>query len=190
MIDKSPIDLEKIEASRVMRPPGYIIIHHSATVDGKTFSWPAIKKYHMDKGWSDIGYNLGVELVKDTVRVVYGRLLTHNPPGAHCKGIMNRESVGICVVGNYDAKPPSADHWTQALRLTRAVASHFRIPFANVQGHRDYAPRSCPGKMFDMDKFRNDLKLSAEITAREILKGTLTLAGGLYDVEMRIKKIW
>lgn len=191
MIDTSPIDLQRIKANDVIwKSLTHILIHHSATVDGRAFSWPVIKKYHMDKGWEDIGYNLGAELVGDTVQVLYGRRLTI--PGAHCwQDGMNRKSVAICIVGNYDAVKPSAEHWTQALRLTQTVMKFFNIPIENVQGHREYAPKTCPGTMFDMEKFRSDLKTAVIVIAgsmRNVLKGTLELAGGLWDVEVKIRR--
>ncbi len=186
MYDATSIDLEKIGVSKVTRPITHIILHHSATVDGRTYSWPAIKKYHMDKGWKDIGYNLGIELVEDTVKVLYGRPLTMN--GAHCKEDgMNSKSVGVCVVGCYDEKAPPEDHWTQVLRVVRKVQECFLIPIKNVHGHHEYAPKTCPGKMFDMYKFRRDLLVRP--IANDILTGTLNIAGAVYDVEMKLRKI-
>lgn len=160
----------------------HIIIHHSATKDGKANDWEAIRKYHMS--WrveytpvtkeehdaalaagkphcevadQDIGYNFGIEEDGCQVVLKYGRQLSI--PGAHCKQEgMNRYAVGICVVGDYDKEAPDKPHWDMAVQLTKAVMAYFNIPVENVHGHKDYAPKSCPGKQFNMAEFRNALR--------------------------------
>ena len=79
--------------------------------------------------------------------------------GAHCKQRdMNRQSLGICVIGNYDRQTVPTDVWDKTVGLVQSLITVFDIPVENVKGHRDYAPKSCPGKMFDLDKFRSNLK--------------------------------
>ena len=56
--------------------PRRIIIHHSATKDGRTFSWSAIRRYHVHTlGWTDIGYHAGIELIGDDFECLFGRAL-------------------------------------------------------------------------------------------------------------------
>lgn len=137
--------------------PTRIIIHHSLTADSGTVSWNAIRKYHMDiMGWDDIGYPLGLELVGQHYEIFMGRMMTVQ--GAHTKG-QNKDSLGICFIGNFDLGPPSANQWNLGIKLVKSLLEIFDIPRWKVFGHRNFASKTCPGKHFDMNKFRKELRV-------------------------------
>lgn len=131
----------------------YIIIHHSLTKDTETKSWDAIKRYHIhDKGWSDIGYHYGIENINDKYEILTGRPINRN--GGHTKG-MNRKAIGICCVGNYDSHQPPKRMINLLIKLIKDLMKQFNISKENVMGHRDFCNyKSCPGKMFDLNKVR------------------------------------
>lgn len=148
--------------------PEYIIIHHSLTKDSETVSWGAIRHYHTKvKGWRKIGYQYGVELVGNFYEILIGRF--SNETGAHTREMgMNRMSIGICVVGNFDIEVPSP----QVLARLRALVSwkmdEHEISIQNVLGHREVGKmagfdwkkgqyKSCPGKLFSMASLRESL---------------------------------
>lgn len=124
-----------------------IMLHHSATPDGRTFSWQAIRRYHTQhNGWLDIGYHFGIELVRDEYEVLVGRPLSM--PGAHCKG-MNTRAIGVCFVGNYDEIEPPEEMLRIAIhRLIGPLMVMLGIPSSNILYHRDYAVKTCPGTKF------------------------------------------
>lgn len=134
------------------KPWTHIMIHHSATPDGATFSWSAIRRFHKtdpQHRWADIGYHFGVERVGAEYEALVGRPLDRL--GAHCpQGDMNKNAIGICVVGNYDIIEPSR----LALgvlqdRLLRPLMRQFNIPPANIVFHHTFNPaKSCPGELF------------------------------------------
>lgn len=135
-----------------------IVIHHSLTDDGKTLSWQAIRDYHIKtNGWRDIAYHYGIELVNDHVEILVGRMIDEE--GAHCKERqMNHRGIGICIVGNFDQAPPPKDKWDAAVDLTKALMRTLGIPAREVYGHGEICGyKSCPGKLFDMNKFRAQL---------------------------------
>jgi len=136
----------------------HIIIHHSLTEDSRTVSWGAIRNYHINNlKWRDIGYMWGIELIGNDYEVLLGR--DEDDIGAHCTQMdMNKVGIGICCVGNFDLTTPPSNMWNKCLELCRNIMRRRSIPRKNVQGHHEYYPaKSCPGKLWDMDKFRKEL---------------------------------
>lgn len=138
--------------------PTNIIIHCSATKDSGTVSWGAIRDYHKNKGWSDIGYHFGVELVGDEYEILAGRMA--DKQGAHCRaGGMNNRSIGVCCVGDYDNENPPEEMIKKCLVLTRYLMRTYGIKSDRVLGHRELEPaKTCPGAKFDMELFRAMLR--------------------------------
>lgn len=145
----------------------YIVIHHSATKDGATFSWGAIRKYHTKTlGWSAIGYHAGIELVGDRYEILMGRYF--DTQGAHCRDAnMNTRGIGICFVGNYDEEKPPLEMWRLGAEFVQGIMRTFKIPYTHVIGHREaqamgrvplHKRKTCPGTMFDMERFRATIK--------------------------------
>jgi hypothetical protein len=137
-----------------------IIIHHSLTADNRRVSWGAIRRYHMQqRRWNNIGYQYGIELVNYDYEILVGRF--ESETGAHTIS-QNQNSIGICIVGNFDELKVPERQWQPALRLTRDILKRYELTAADVFGHRDFANKSCPGKLFDMDKFRTELKFKLQ----------------------------
>lgn len=130
------------------------MIHHSKTVDSGTVSWPAIRRYHREQGWKDIGYHFGVEWAGLEHEAIVGRPL--DMEGAHCKeGGMNQKAIGICVVGDYDIVEPSPFALNcLTKRLIIPLCRIFSIPMDkfHIVFHNQYATyKTCPGTMFTKD---------------------------------------
>lgn len=125
----------------------YIMIHHSLSEDSNTYSWGAIKDYHVNNNnWSDIGYHFGIEKVRGHYSCLVGRPLTKY--GAHCTG-MNHKAIGVCFVGNYDKKSPEDDMLYEGCkRIIQPLMNIFEIPSYNIVFHRDFSSKSCPGNKF------------------------------------------
>ena len=137
----------------------YIIIHHSLTKDGITVSWDDIDRYHtVEKGWIDIGYHYGIELIDKDYQVLAGRPL--GTQGAHCKeNGMNAMSIGICFVGNYDKEDVPDAMYDVGIKHIAGLCYSLRIDPMNIFPHSDYADKTCPGIRFDMDRLRNGVKV-------------------------------
>lgn len=133
-----------------------IIIHHSLTKDGQTVSWGAIRRYHtIEKGWEDIGYHFGLELVGTQYEILIGRMM--NVVGAHTKGY-NTGSLGVCFIGNFDLTMVSIEQWELGIRLVSSLCEVLSIKIDQVYGHKDFANKSCPGLNFDLRRFKKEVK--------------------------------
>jgi hypothetical protein len=137
--------------------PTQIILHHSLTKDNVlTVSWGSIRRYHLGLGWDDIGYHAGVEMVRGQPEVLMGRMW--DVQGAHARENRgNHNSLGLCIVGNFDDDAPPPEVWGKALQIVRYWMRLFDIPVEKVYGHCDFSYKSCPGQLFDLNQFREEL---------------------------------
>jgi len=135
--------------------PQNIILHCSATEDSDTASWDDIKRFHTEmRGWSDIGYHYGIERINGTLTLLRGR-----KPwtiGAHCRaGGRNRDSLGLCVVGNFDHEAPDPELFEATVGVLAQLCFTFHIYPTHVYGHNEFEDgKTCPGREWDMGKTR------------------------------------
>jgi hypothetical protein len=156
-----------IKSSRIWRG---IVWHHSASADGITRDWDAIRRYHtsyridgimvlkdefmkrrtykigknFEEPWKDIGYHVGTELVDGKPEFNWGRPLSMIGSHAGVKGkpnTFNSDYIGICCVGNYDLVSPIPILWDFNLAVTRCFMDAFSIQKTNVIGHREVYDR-------------------------------------------------
>jgi hypothetical protein len=136
----------------------HIILHHSLTKDSITASWPAIRKYHKHTlGWRDIGYHAGIEEIRypGEYEILVGRDFFDT--GAHCpQKNMNKKGFGFCFVGNFDQELPPEPMIERAAEYLASICRLGNISPENINGHHDFnSNKSCPGRLFDIDDFRN-----------------------------------
>lgn len=118
-----------------------IIVHCSATKEGMDYTVADIKKWHLARKFSDIGYHY----------VIYRDGSVHNGrdvniSGAHCEGY-NSHSIGICYIGGLDKNGKPKDTRTDAqktslLKLLKTLKGMY--PKATIHGHKEYANKACP----------------------------------------------
>lgn len=126
-----------------------IIVHHTWSKDNPIrYDWDAIKKYHLSRGWDDIGYHYGIEQAEKEYKVVRGR--PDYVIGAHCLR-KNKSSLGIAVVGNFNETEPPKEVYTILAKLCCAKI-HKHPGIIAIEPHSKYSKKTCPGKLFDMPK--------------------------------------
>jgi N-acetylmuramoyl-L-alanine amidase len=119
-----------------------IIVHCTATQEGKNFTVSDITRWHKQRGFSTIGYHY-VIYIDGSLHL--GRNIDIS--GAHCEN-HNSHSIGVCYVGGLasDGKTPK-DTRTQAQKtaLVALLRGLRRVyPMARIYGHRDFANKACP----------------------------------------------
>ena len=136
-----------------MRKITEIIVHCSATPEGKDFTVADITRWHRQRGFRTIGYHY---VVYRDGSVHTGR--QEGEIGAHCTG-HNAYSIGICYIGGLVADGKTAkdtrtpEQRKALLMLLRRLRAKY--PNAKIHGHRDFAAKACPS--FDATKEYADL---------------------------------
>ena len=125
-----------------------IIVHCSATPEGKDYSVDTIRKWHLQRGFADIGYHY---IIYRDGSIHTGR--DESVIGAHCKG-HNSNSIGVCYIGGVavDGKTPKDTRTTEQkqslVKLLKELKAKY--PQASIHGHRDFSSKACPS--FDATK--------------------------------------
>lgn len=133
-----------------------VILHCSATPEGKDYSVSTIRQWHLQRGFSDIGYHYIISNdSKGTVNI--GR--SETIAGAHCTG-HNSCSIGICYVGGLaidgkTAKDTRTKVQKQSLyQLVDNIITKYGLSINEVHCHNEYANKSCP--CFKINDFKNE----------------------------------
>jgi N-acetylmuramoyl-L-alanine amidase len=134
-----------------MRDIKYIVIHCTATPEGRPTSLEDVTAWHKQLGWRTIGYHYLI-LLDGTVKA--GR--NESEVGSHTAGY-NSNSIGICYVGGMDKDmkhPKDTRTAAQKEALKRVIlAMKKKYPNAEIKGHRDFpnVNKACPS--FDVAKW-------------------------------------
>lgn len=118
-----------------------LIVHCSASPEGRNDTIEDIRRWHKDRDYRDVGYHYVIHLDGSIHK---GR--DDSDVGAHVKGY-NKYSIGICYVGGVDKdqKPKDTRNSAQkkALRkILQELKSYY--PEATIHGHREFANKACP----------------------------------------------
>lgn len=136
------IDETTMQLKKSRRSINEIIVHCSATPEGRNVSVDEIRRWHLQRGFADIGYHYVVYLDGS---IKEGRNV--NTAGAHCTG-HNTHSIGVCYIGGCakdgkTAKDTRTGKQKESLVwLLKSLKSLY--PKASIHGHREYANKACP----------------------------------------------
>ena len=125
-----------------------IILHCTATPEGRDVDAEEITRWHKNQGWRNIGYHYVVKL---DGTIEEGRSV--QMVGAHTKG-HNVGSIGIVYVGGCDRFMSPKDTRTpeQDTALTNLLSALLEMyPIATLHGHNEFNKgKACPS--FDVQK--------------------------------------
>ena len=140
--------LSKLNLSVNKRTIKELIVHCSATPAGKDYNVDTIRQWHLQRGFSDIGYHY---VIYRDGSIHIGR--DESIIGAHCTG-HNTNSIGVCYIGGCasDGKTPKDTRTTEQkqslVKLLKELKTKY--PQASIHGHRDFSSKACPS--FDATK--------------------------------------
>lgn len=124
-----------------MRKIDYLVVHCTATPEGKWFDEADIERMHATRfaliGGKHIGYHVLI-LLDGTVIQTKGTEYI----GQHVKGY-NANSIAICYVGGLDRSGKAKDTRTiEQKKALREVLHELKreYPTARILGHRDLSP--------------------------------------------------
>lgn len=154
----------------------YLVIHCTATPEGKYYDQEDIKRWHLSpkpkgRGWSKVGYS-ELFLLDGTIETLVD--YNHNDEiesfemtnGA--KGI-NSVSRHICYVGGTDSKGKAKDTRTEEQKkaLEMYVKSFLTVaPYIKIAGHYHFANKACPS--FNVEEWLR----SIGVKEKNIYKGS------------------
>lgn len=122
----------------------YLVLHCSATPEGRNHTAKDIDLWHRQRGFDGIGYNYIIRL---DGTVEEGRDVNKIP--SHVKGY-NKESIGICYIGGIDKntlQPKDTRTPAQKEALKKLLIELKKMyPQAEILGHRDFpnVAKACP----------------------------------------------
>jgi len=126
-----------------------IIVHCTATPEGRFHNASDVRAWHLQRGFNDIGYHFIVHL---DGTIEEGRPIEKS--GAHCSGY-NKSSIGISYVGGMtkDMKTPkdtrTKEQKDSLIKLMHELMYSYNKDMT-IHGHNEFAPKSCP--CFDVKK--------------------------------------
>lgn len=131
----------------------YIVVHCSATPPDRKIGAETIRRWHVERGWSDIGYHI---VITRAGNIEFGRDMELQ--GAHVYG-HNHNSVGVCLVGGVNHAGEPENNFTESqFKTLRVVLLYLRSKYqgARVCGHRDFpeVAKQCP--CFDVRQWINE----------------------------------
>ena len=132
----------------------YIVLHHSAADHG---SAEIFDEAHRERGWRGLGYHfvIGNGNGQGDGEITRGWRWATQEAGAHSNSTeYNAHGIGICLVGNFNAHPPTSAQIEAAGALIAKLCRQHHIPPQNVLGHNQVRPTDCPGRLMPLEKLR------------------------------------
>lgn len=128
-----------------MRKINKIIVHCSATQEGRDVATEEIRRWHLSRGWRDIGYHY---VVQRDGTVEEGRPIEMS--GAHTKG-HNFDSIGVCYIGGVESEkkngkwiPKDTRTDEQKEALVDLLCQLKDTYGGTIYGHNNFSSKSCP----------------------------------------------
>jgi hypothetical protein len=152
-----------IQSARVT--PGrwrYVVIHHSGVDEG---TMKSMDRYHREERHMENGlayhFVIGNGNGMGDGEIGVGKRWREQLDGGHLASVkQNTYSIGICLVGNFDRKKPTARQLKNLTALTEALMKRCKLSTRAVKTHKqiNVIGTRCPGRYFPTGSFLEELK--------------------------------
>jgi hypothetical protein len=152
-VDESTAN-ELMYPNKVDRPWRFIVLHHSASASG---NYDQIDGEHRKVlGIDGCGYHfvIGNGTGSRDGQIEVSQRWINQKQGAHCRNARSHDAdeygIGICLVGNFDAEPPSPRQIAATQALVAYLSTRYNVAPGGLRTHAHLAatPTVCPGKFF------------------------------------------
>ena len=134
-----------------------IVLHHSATAGGSVAAIDAEHRSRVDgqgRPWRGIGYHFvignGQGMTDGAVEATFR--WREQLEGAHAgHPDYNRHGIGICLIGNFEQRPPTAAQLRSLRELLQLLERELGISAEQIVRHGDLKATACPGKLFSLE---------------------------------------
>jgi len=138
----------------------YIVIHHTASDIGNMEYY---RRLHMkERGWPDIAYHFIIN--NGTYNTAMGQIeesglwkereINYSTKVSY----VNYFGIAVALVGNFEQHSVSPLQWESLVNLATMLAVKYSIPPERIIAHRELWETACPGKHFDINKLRSEIK--------------------------------
>lgn len=152
------------------KPLQYLVIHCTATPEGREVTSSEIRHWHTDpvskggRGWKQVGYTDMIHLDGKVERLVKNNEDANVDPweitnGARGYNHISRHVVYVGGVASDGKTPKDTRTAAQKDSLARYVRDfHRRHPDVRIIGHREIAAKACPS--FDVQKWLKEIGIN------------------------------
>lgn len=135
----------------------YIVIHHSATDGGNA---QGMDRYHREERHMENGlayhFLIGNGNGMRDGEIAIGRRWIEQLNGGHLASeSLNEQSIGICLVGNFDTDRPTSKQMTSLEQLVEYLMRRCGLEQSALKTHQQINPihTRCPGRNFPAKEF-------------------------------------
>ena len=135
----------------------HIVIHHTGGTDANpmqdssNFTFKQCDAQHRQSFnfKSSLGFYCGYQYYIEKDGKLF-KAREDDEEGAHTVG-QNKNSIGICLAGNFDATDPTTNQVETLKTLLGKKMAQWSIPAANIVPHRKFATKTCYGRRLPDD---------------------------------------
>ena len=129
----------------------HIIVHHSATASGSAKNFDTAHRQRGMKNGLAYHFVIGNGSNSSDGKVEVGSRWVQQLKGGHVRSeAHNANSIGICLVGNFETSKPSRKQTSALIELTDYLMNRMLRGRPKLMAHKELEKTLCPGRHFPL----------------------------------------